>query len=321
MVDMLSIEKLVREYVDCWISQRPIYAGLYEDNDFGCEHLQIFRNKFNLEDFNHDELSQLATLLTRELRGQINWDHKFFWAWCAFLTIHFESNVSLFSDRDWQAIFKDLINLILASRRRFPVGPIYSKFLNQTLRYVNTHLLETESNKWQIAGPLTFSALEGLLRRKNKDYVDKDGSVKKCFSVSTSSGGIKSFDPNGSPSQKWLNRINDSLRCFEENVTLDRGRNCPYLQQMKIEIAKLCSTTNDVYDVVDNWRNDLIHGKEYWQNIVPILTNLICLLIVDEIEPSLYDAQRTDMKRRVEWVSKTRALSGIVPWDFFPPDL
>lgn len=78
LVDMLRVEQLINDYVDCWIPTRPTYSGEWEDNDFGCEHLQIFRNGFNVEDFNHDELSQLASLLTRELRGQINRDHKFF---------------------------------------------------------------------------------------------------------------------------------------------------------------------------------------------------------------------------------------------------
>jgi hypothetical protein len=96
MVNIAQVEKLVDDYVSCWLPQRPNYSGTYEDNNFGCEHLQIFRNGFTLESFNHDELSKLATLLTRELRGQINRDHKFFWAWCGFLTRFFQKNVPFF---------------------------------------------------------------------------------------------------------------------------------------------------------------------------------------------------------------------------------
>lgn len=185
---------------------------------------------------------------------------------------------------------------------------------------MNNHLLETELNKWQIAGPLTFSVLEGLLRRKNEDYVNKDGLVKRCFSISDPQRGTKDFDPSGR--NKWLNRIDDSIRCFEELVTVDRGRSCPYLQQMKTEIASLYPSGADIYDVIDIWRNDLIHGKEYWQNRVPTLLNLMCLLIVDEIEPLVYDTRKADMKRTIEWNSESRALTGIrTPWDLFPPDI
>lgn len=318
---MLRLEQLVNDYVKCWIPQRQIFSGIFEDNEFGCENLQIIRNGFNLEDFNHDELCQLATLLTRELRGQINWDHKFLWAWCAFLTIHFEKNVSLFSDKDCQSSFKDLVNLVLSARRRFPAGSAYLTYLAQALRFVNDHLLETALNKWQIAGPLTFSVLEGLLRRKNKDYVNKDGLVKRRFSISDPQRGTKDFDPNGH--NRWLNRIDESIRCFEELVTIDRGRSCPYLEQMKIEIASLYPSSElDVYDMIDVWRNDLIHGKKYWQNRVPVLINLICLLVIDEIEPTFYDSQIANVKRTVEWTSKMREISGIrSPWDLFPPDI
>lgn len=92
---------------------------------------------------------------------------------------------------------------------------------------------------------------------------------------------------------------------------------------MKVEIASLYPPGRlDVYDMIDRWRNDLIHGKEYWQNRVPILLNLICLLIVDEIEPSVYDAQKADMKRTIEWGVHTWVLTGTrAPWNFFPPDI
>jgi len=47
---MSYIEKLVNNYVSCWMPIRPTYSDVWEDNDFGCEHFQIFRNGFNLED-------------------------------------------------------------------------------------------------------------------------------------------------------------------------------------------------------------------------------------------------------------------------------
>jgi len=48
---MSYIEKLVNNYVSCWMPIRPTYSDVWEDNDFGCEHFQIFRNGFNLKDF------------------------------------------------------------------------------------------------------------------------------------------------------------------------------------------------------------------------------------------------------------------------------
>ncbi|MBA7500953.1 hypothetical protein ES704_03715 [subsurface metagenome] len=49
MVAISGIESLVNRYVDCWRKYRPQYTGLYEDNDFGCETLQVFRNGYKIE--------------------------------------------------------------------------------------------------------------------------------------------------------------------------------------------------------------------------------------------------------------------------------
>jgi len=319
MTQMLRVEQLVDDYVACWIPKRPRYSSLYENNDFGCEHLQIFRNGFNLVDFNHDELSQLASLLTRELRGQINNDHYLFWAWCGFLTIYFDRTVSLFNDRDWRHSYTDLLNLILSNWRQASAGSEFVNRLNQALQYVNNHLLGTSLNKWNISGPLTFSVLEGLLRRKNNHYVNTDGLVTRPFSVSNPASGTIIYDPTGR--NKRLNRIHDSLRCFEEKVVVNRRRNCPYLEQFKTEFLRLYPSV-DVYNTIDEWRNKLMHGNEYWQNRSPILINLICLLVIDEIEPSLFNSHSVQMRQRIEWSIKGRTSTSYrAPWDIYPPDI
>ena len=95
MSDISIIENLVDHYVDCWRDKHPKYMGTSEDNDLGCEHSQIFRNGFAVEEFNHGELCELAVLLTRSLRGQINRDHKNFWSWCSFITQGFHEQIQL----------------------------------------------------------------------------------------------------------------------------------------------------------------------------------------------------------------------------------
>lgn len=323
---MTKLETLVDSYVECWRPHRLTYSGLYADNDEGCEHLQILRNGFTIESFSHNELCQLATLLIRELRGQINRDHKFFWAWCTFLTIQFRENVSVFNDLTWQRSFADLVNLLLASRRMpftgEPVEAMFlqARYLREASRYVNRHMLETDLNKWHIAGPLAFSILEGLLRRKSEHYINTDGSVRRPFSISYPRGRPKKFDPRGRKSQQWVNRLNHLFRCFEQHAISHRGRGCPYLQQAKAEIATLYPSAADVYDTLDMWRNELMHGREYWQNRVPILANLICLLLIDEIDPTLYDAQRMNLVRTLTFRSRISGEAG-ASWFMYPPDL
>jgi hypothetical protein len=318
LVDIAKAEQLVNDYIQCWRKHRPNYSGIYEDNDFGCENLQLIRNGFFLEDFDHDEISKLASLLTRELRGQINWDHKFFWSYCGFLTFHLRE-IDLFKDSNWQHAFASLVNLVLSGRKwNMWRGDKFANTNSLVAKFINSHLLETESSKWQISGPLAFSVLEGLLRRKNKNYVNTDGKVIKNFSVLDASGSARNLVAG-----KKLNRLRLSLRCFEQVVVPNRGRPCTCLVETKTEFASLypLPPAMDVYDLIDDWRNDLMHGNRYWMDRVPILLNLMCLLIIDEIDPALYNSKTAEIKKHMEWMQKTQTQGPRPPWDLFPPDL
>ena len=318
LVDIAKAEQLVNEYIKCWKKHRPNFSGIYEDNDFGCEKLQLIRNGFSFEDFNHDEISKLSSLLTRELRGQINWDHKFFWSYCSFLTFHLRE-VDLFKDSDWQHAFASLVNLALFGRKwNMFRGGQFANTTSVVTKFINEHLLQTELSKWQISGPLSFSVLEGLMRRKNKDYVNTDGRVTNDFSV-LDAAGIERNCVTG----RTLNRLNFSLRCFEQVVIPNRGRACACLDEIKAEFTSLYTPppAKDVFDLIDEWRNDLMHGNQYWMDRVPILLNLICLLIIDEVDPVLYNSKKDEIKKHIEWVQRTRTLSPRPQWNLFPPDL
>lgn len=312
MPDMNAIENLVNSYVTCWQKQRPRYGGLYEDNDFGYEHLQVFRSGYRIEDFNQAELGELAVQLTRSLRGQINADHKHFWAWCTFLTIRFKRQIAAFGDKDWRDAFRSLVDLTLSSRKLRGAGSSYLELHQASLEYVNHHLLQTWMDKWMIAAPLALAVLEGLLRRKNGTYVDRDGIVTKQFQL-----GRRPYNIN-----QHLNRIDESLRLFDQNTIPDRNRPCTSLGSFNKEMLALYPGT-DAYDLIGSWRNDLMHGSQYWMDRVPIVLNLISLLVIDEIDPTTYAAQHADLQRAVKWNEQTRAiLKGFrAPQDTFPPDL
>lgn len=126
--------------------------------------------------------------------------------------------------------------------------------------------------------------LEGTLRRKNSHYVATDGNICRDFNVVDSNQQTKTFHTGSR-----LNRIDDSLRLFEQIVANTRGRPCSALGRLRNEISALIAVNADPYDLIDLWRNELVHGQEYWQNRTPVILNLICLLVIDEIEPSAYD--------------------------------
>lgn len=302
MTDMQNIEVLIDKYVDCWKIQRPTYDGIFEDNNFGCENFQIFQNNFHIQKFNHEELCQLSSYLTRSLRGQINRDHKMFWSWCSHITYQFR-DVQLFNDLDWVEAFRCLINLVLAKN----VGN-ENHLKTDKGTEVNFHLLQVSKYSHIISAPLSFSVLEGLLRRKNRNYVDKDGTINNGCKIGNR------FLNKGNK----LNRIRDSLILFEQKIVVERNRPCTALDQLKGEIPKLYPTKKDIYLMIDEWRNDPIHGHEFWTNKVPIIINLICLLTIDEIDPNNYDNKIDDLVRHIEW---QKDIPYKAPWNIFPPDL
>lgn len=52
-------------------------------------------------------------------------------------------------------------------------------------------------------------------------------------------------------------------------------------------ISNLFSSSKNAYDLSDEWRNDVLHGNEYWHNKVAIILNLIFLLMLDVLGPSI----------------------------------
>ena len=58
-------EKCVNDYVNCWtkssifISKKG-FVSIYESNDGGCEHLQLFRNGFEISSFYYEDIYNLS---------------------------------------------------------------------------------------------------------------------------------------------------------------------------------------------------------------------------------------------------------------------
>lgn len=209
MSKISQIENLVKTYMDC---AKP-YGNLADTRSHFNEgpHIdcpKIF-DSIKIEELNHEELSCLSYLLTTTLPIEINSDHKYFWAWCGFLIdksydIHLPS-LAVFRD-DWIHAFKTSLHFLFASERR-PEN--YTRAYNAELRkYINSHFFYVKPSRYVIATPLVFALLEGLLRRKNKDYVKTNGEITQSFVITKSDGKEKSYKTGMN-----LNSVSDSLNC------------------------------------------------------------------------------------------------------------
>jgi hypothetical protein len=152
------------------------------------------------------------------------------------------------------------------------------------------------------------------LRRKNYNYLDKNGKVKKNFQIQINN---KPYHPG-----KTVNQISVSLRLFEQCTVKDRKRLCDGLDNMNTEILSLYPAEKDVYELISSWRNDFMHGGDYWKRTTAIIVNLICLLVIDEIDPQLYDAKLEEIGHHIEWREKTQSFADRGnSKELYPPDL
>jgi hypothetical protein len=166
-------------------------------------------------------------------------------------------------------------------------------------------MVQVSGQKEHILGPAAFAVLEGLLRRKNSRYVTKDGVVLTDFTVHDSGAQPKTYF---SSTPRRLNAIDDSLRLFAQRVVVDRGRSCAGFDRLQTEIETFWPKSDpkdkDAFDMIGSWRNELVHGKGFWTNRVPVLLNMICLLAIDELGPDEYNSLLAefakDLKHHIE---------------------
>lgn len=288
---------IVDNYIKCWDNDSKIkisnrMENITESNDGGCEHLQLFRNGISPESLSYADVCNLSWLLTRELKGQINRDHFFYWSWCYYVIEYFHrykrsstSAVTIVKDFELVECFSQLVNMLSLRPNNIP------------LTTNNQFIDEIQRNRYFFAGPISFALLEGLLRRKNSAYVDIDGKVIQRFDFLDSKNRKIQCDlKSNNKGKSEINQIPHLISIFEQlTIPNERGnRKC-------IGLGELRTETNSAYNkgldlLLGDTRNTLLHGSRFWMNKVPLVMNLICLLFIDSISPLDYDNTLVEIK-------------------------
>jgi hypothetical protein len=291
---LASMDKQIELYINC--VTRNFSDGLKQADRWNfvlegdaCNQLQLFNSGYDIEVLRYDDLCNLAWLLTKQLHAQITRDHYIYWTWCGFIGNYFKMNLDrldkvndVFKDSDWFHSFNALLNLLLLRNNNIP--PFYENYF----------LFRLSLYRAVIAGPLCYSVLEGLLRRRNSRYVTKGGRVLIDFGIDIGSETIE-FGPNKRNNHVF--RMHHSLALFEQlTIKSDRqNRKCIGLQELKQVSVKLHEY--DTFDkFIDMGRNTLLHGEKYWQTRYPIVMNLLCLLLIDSITPEIYNSNLNNFK-------------------------
>jgi hypothetical protein len=162
---------------------------------------------------------------------------------------------------------------------------------------------------------LIFALLEGALRRKSGGLLDVDGIVLQPFTIQDTHGNPRNYTP---PSR--LNRVGHALAMFEQVVTANRRRACAGWTAMMNEVTSLHPDYPDAYEFVDESRNDLLHGAEYWSDRGSIFMNMLSLLVIDEIDPVAYANVKSEVVDSAAFWESAPA-SDEVAWRIYPPDI
>lgn len=266
---------------------------------------------YKITEFPLAVLQEIPIILTKTLQIQIDpHDHPQFWAWTAEVVHNLEQEIGLFKCEVAQQFWL-LINLNLSGLMRPPMNKDI-QFLNMlTQKLVGHHVSEVIMHKHILSANLSFPLLEGIIRRKCSKYVLADGTVIRGFCA-----GGSSYSPSKGRSR--ISNLGHELHLLENtaNQNLKRAMN-----SFGNEVKKFDSSNNpDAYEVIYQWRNETLHGQEFWSTKHGVITNLICLILFHEIQDELYSSKLEGIKRHVEWNQSIGDYwSTRPPWSFYPP--
>jgi hypothetical protein len=264
--ELLSeIKQLIDEYVNCWrrgrsgISMSNMSNVYLADNFTPCEEQYLLIQHYKMHELPLDVLRKLPILLIKtHVIQSVNHDHKYLWAWVAQIINEMGEykNSSILSDKQ----VLNRLNIIFRMNL-LPFISLSSNFLKN-----NPEFYEICVNDFIISAHLAFPTLERLLRIKCKNHVTLDGRV------------IRSFDKYRSGDR--VNKISSLLNLVQEEYNeLDSALEDFYLTCR--EVYK--NDEKDKFRFIDEWRNKLLHGEEFWPIMNAVIINLIILILLYEI--------------------------------------
>lgn len=319
-----EIEDLVDSYVDCWATGKggfniPSMAGIENPriiltNNLGpCEaQFLVFATqqdgkwiwRYQIHTFPYSLVTYLPIILTRSFKAQaINFDHRVLWSWIAQIFLD-PRNQNTVQERELIGAIELLMRLNFAALKQPPLSDEVSK-LNRVIDVVvDYHVIEIVSNSLMLATVLSYPVLEGLLKSKCSAYVDMDSNVTSTFTLS--------FRSNPFQVGEKVSSLKTLLTLFEEKVA--GATTTSLLNRFKSEVERIFNPITSVYDLIYNWRNNMLHGSNMRQSTFGVVMNLIYLLLLDTAVTT-YQALASSFSNRPQMLGYSD------PWRFYPPAL
>jgi hypothetical protein len=264
---------------------------------------------FEVPNLSLEVLQEIPVYLTQTLafsRGNviITQDHTLFWAWTAEIVHQLTRNIKLFNS-DITHFFGLLVHANLSSLGRAP-RDARDMNINSAIRLlVDNHVEAVITEIHTLSAGFAFSLLEKLVRKKCGEYVKENGEIKKDFKIKNRLYKQGEIISNLAHELQLLEKIanknlKEKLQMFKE-----------MLRKADEKISK------DAYTILKEWRNTLLHGERLFSTTTGIVTNLICLILLNEIPNDLYETKRKEIEKTVEWNLRTGMPRA--HWSFYPP--
>jgi len=334
VAEILSeMNKLVQEYVRCWESRenRFVNQGLptgitnpnnvFANNLTDCEtkYLLFIKEeknqliwRYRIEELPYEVVIHLPSLLTTELKSQsYNYDHKVLWSWIAQLFHEPHANAPI-RDQEFLKNFILLVRLELSSVGKPPTDESVWK-LNQIIDVVvSWHVREVLSQNYILALAFSFPVLERLLRILCSRFVGLDGIVINDFE-------IRVPDEKNAKYKKGnrISSLRDLLYLYEQKVAEEDQKQL--LNEFKKALLDIFPEEKDAYDLIYEWRNNMLHGMEMHRTYHAVILNLISLILLSLLRSS-YDELKERAKQLIRFnAESSRFFSS--PWSFYPPEI
>ena len=244
---------------------------------------------FNIPHMEYDVLCEMPRYLVRTSifpngARYGNIDQVAFWLWMA--------EVSNFGQWDFKykdKRFRDLFGLLISShlvdvsKITMPINYHFTRFIG------NFHILPA---------CYSFPFLERCIRFKCYKYVDEDGTVIKQFNIPRNGRSDRSY--------KIGQRVSN---ISHELILLYNYVASPYLQNTLYKFLNELNEDSwlripDPFNLIGDWRNNLLHGKNIWSSGWEIATYLICLILLSYISNDEYNTKIDSLREFIRYKQK-----------------
>jgi hypothetical protein len=212
-----------------------------------------------------DALERIVVLM-RLLRAEVTTSHYEVWRFCA-----------MYADRRWDSMGAIATSPSLRGTEDtfYCAAAVFLGTLVPPQTSVDSLVRHT------MLGPLGFTLIEGALRRGSNGHLREDGSVAREFQLPTPTSSEPRIYAPSRPARTRCRGIEDAFVLQLQLLSATEPTVARALEALGSEtLAVLGSSTQQVWQSLDEWRDAWLKAPRRLRNQVPILANLLAFLLL-----------------------------------------